>query len=51
MPYYVIFLELHQAGNTGENKETNEPVELASNEIMSSVSRTNKLVLLSIPVR
>eukprot|EP00057_Strongylocentrotus_purpuratus_P004155 XP_003728140.2 PREDICTED: indole-3-acetic acid-amido synthetase GH3.2 [Strongylocentrotus purpuratus] len=36
MPYYVIFLELHQAGNTGENKETKEPVELASNEIMSS---------------
>ncbi|XP_030829720.1 GH3 domain-containing protein-like [Strongylocentrotus purpuratus] len=37
MPYYVIFLELHQAGNTGENKETKEPVELASNEIMSSI--------------
>ena len=47
MPYYVIFLELHRAENTGQDKKTKAPVEHASNEIMSSVSNNINFVLFS----
>lgn len=49
MPYYVIFLELDQAGNTGDNKETKKTVEVASNGIMSSVSNNINLVFFRSP--
>ena len=37
MPYYVIFMEVDEDGNTHGNKNT-KIAEISSNEIMTSVS-------------